>query len=104
MMKNKEVLENKNILTLKKMIIDFFKYDKVKIVLFGSRARGDNYVFSDVDIGIMPYGKLDRGKITLLREKIENLNIPYRVEIVSFMEVSKEFKQEALKEAVIWKD
>jgi predicted nucleotidyltransferase len=97
MMKNKEVLENKNILTLKKMIIDFFKYDKVKIVLFGSRARGDNYVFSDVDIGIMPYGKLDRGKITLLREKIENLNIPYRVEIVSFMEVSKEFKQEALK-------
>jgi len=86
------------------MIIDFFKYDKVKVALFGSRARGDNYVFSDVDIGIMPYGKLDRGRITLLREKTENMNIPYRVEIVNFMEVSKEFKEEALKEAVIWKD
>ena len=103
-MKNKEVLENKNILALKKMIIDFFKNERVKIVLFGSRARGDNCVFSDVDIGIMPYGKLERGKITLLREKIEDLNIPYKVEIVNFLEVSKEFQQEALKEAVIWKD
>jgi len=96
--------ENKYILMLKKVIIDFFKYDKVKIFLFGSRARGDDYIFSDIDIGIIPYEKFDGKKITLLKEKIENLNIPYKVEIVNFMEVSKEFKQEALKRIVIWKD
>ena len=104
MMNSKEVAENKNILTLRKLIIDFFKHDNVKVVLFGSRARGDNNVFSDVDIGFIPFGELDKGKITLLKEKIDNLNIPYKVESVNFMEVSKEFKQEALKEAVTWKD
>ena len=98
-----EVLENKYILKLKKMVIDFLKYDKVKIILFGSRARGDNYISSDIDIGIIPYGKFEGEKITLLKEKIENLNIPYKVEIVNLMEVSKKFKQEALKKVVIWK-
>lgn len=96
--------ENKYILKLKKMVIDFFKYDRVKIVLFGSRARGENYISSDVDIGIIPYGEFEGEKITLLKEKIEDLNIPYKVEIVNFMEVSKEFKQEALKDVMIWKD
>jgi len=35
------VSENKYILKLKELIIDFLKYDNVKVVLFGSRARGD---------------------------------------------------------------
>ena len=104
MMESKEVIENKYIWKLKEIVIEFLKYDKVKVILFGSRARGDNYISSDIDIGIIPYGKFDDKKITLLKEKTENLNIPYKVEIVNFMEVSKEFKQEALKKVVIWKD
>jgi len=104
MMESKEVIENKYIWKLKEIVMEFLKYDKVKVILFGSRARGDNYISSDVDIGIIPYGKFDDKKITLLKEKTENLNIPYKVEIVNFMEVSKEFKQEALKKVVIWKD
>jgi len=103
-MESKEVIENKYIWKLKEIVMEFLKYDKVKVILFGSRARGDNYISSDIDIGIIPYGKFDDKKITLLKEKTENLNIPYKVEIVNFMEVSKEFKQEALKKVVIWKD
>jgi len=97
-------MNNKYTSKLKKMVINFFKYDNVKIVLFGSRARGDNCISSDVDIGIIPYEKFEDKKITLLKEKIENSNIPYKVEIVNFMQVSREFKQEALKKVVIWKD
>ena len=104
MKRSEKVLENKYIVKLRKSIIDFFRHDRVKIVLFGSRARGDNSVFSDVDIGVIPAGELNRRRITLLQEKIEELNIPYKVEIVNLSEVSDEFKQEALKEAVIWKD
>jgi predicted nucleotidyltransferase len=104
MMQNREVSENKYILKLKKEIIDFLKNDNVKIVLFGSRARGDNYISSDVDIGIMPYGKFDEKKITLLKANVENLNIPYKVEIVDLSGVSESFRKESLKEAVVWKD
>lgn len=97
-------MESKYILELKKIIMNLFKDDNVKVILFGSRARKDNYIFSDVDIGILPLGKIDRRKIVRLEEKIENSNIPYKVEIVDFSEVSPKFKREALKEAIVWKD
>ena len=96
--------ENKYILKLKELIIDFLKYDNVKVVLFGSRARGDNYISSDVDIGIIPQEKFAKNKITLLKENVENLNIPYKVEIVDFSEVSESFRKKSLKEAMVWKD
>jgi len=88
---------------LKKNVVDFLKDEQVKIVLFGSRARKKNQIFSDVDIGLIPSGKLNEKKITLLKEMIENSNIPYKVEFVNFNETGKDFKNEALKEAKIWK-
>lgn len=96
--------ENKHILKLKEIIIGLLKNEDVKIVLFGSRARKDDYICSDVDIGIIPYGKIEEKKITLLKEKIEDINIPYKVEIVDFRDVSEDFKNLALKDAIVWKD
>jgi len=94
----------KNEKELKRIVLDFFKEDKIKIVLFGSRARGSNYVSSDVDIGIIPPKKIDSKKIMLLNEKIEKMNMPYKVEIVNLSETSRSFRDEVLKEAVVWKD
>ncbi|MBI2470577.1 MAG: nucleotidyltransferase domain-containing protein [Planctomycetes bacterium] len=89
---------------VKEVVITFLKDEKVKIILFGSRARGDNNKCSDVDIGIIPIGKFNDERIILLKQKIENLNIPYKVELVNLSEVSIEFKREAMKDAVVWKD
>jgi len=94
----------KNEKKLKRIVLDFFKGDKIKVVLFGSRARGNNYISSDVDIGIVPFGKIDSKRITLLNEKIEELNMPYKIEIVNLSETSCNFRDEVLKEAVVWKD
>ncbi len=89
---------------LKEVLLSFLKGEDVKVVLFGSRARGDFVSTSDIDVGIIIGESVDRKKIILLREYIEELNIPYKVEIVDFSMVSEEFKQMALKEAVVWKD
>jgi predicted nucleotidyltransferase len=72
--------ENKYILEIKKTVIALLKDEKVKVMLFGSRARGNNYPYSDVDVGILPTGKFDEKKLTLLKETIENLPIPYKIE------------------------
>ena len=96
-------MENKNIVRIKQVVTDYFKDDDVKILLFGSRARKDNHAVSDVDIGIIPDGKNIERKISVLKEKIEGLNIPYKIEIVNLAEVSADFKKQALKDAVIWK-
>ena len=95
---------NKYLLQLKDLVLDILKNEKVKIFLFGSRARGDNFTASDVDIGYIPKDNFDERKIILLKDKIENSTIPYKVEILNFNDVSEEFKQEALKDIEIWKE
>lgn len=96
--------ENKCLSEIKKVVTDSLRTEMVKIFLFGSRARKDGHATSDIDIGILPYAKFNERKLTLLREKIENLNFPYKIEIVNLAETSEDFKKEALKEAVVWKD
>ena len=97
-------MNNKYINTLKEVFNQYLANEKVKIFLFGSRARKSNYPFSDIDIGIIPYGKIDENKLTLIKEKIENSNIPYKVEIINFNNTSEDFRKEALKDIEIWKD
>lgn len=97
-------MNNKYLDILKKLVLTSLKDEKIKIILFGSRARGDNNTRSDVDIGLIPYGNINAKKITLLKEKIEDLNIPYKIEVVDFSETSESFKKEAMRKAVIWKD
>lgn len=97
-------MNNKYLSELRDLVLNELKNEKVKIFIFGSRAREDNYQASDVDIGYIPYDKFDDKKITMLKYKLENSNIPYKVEIVNFNNVSEEFKQEALKDIEIWKD
>lgn len=89
---------------VKRATLELFGAEKVKIVLFGSRARKNNHATSDIDIGLIPLDKLNKRKKVALEEKIEELNIPYKIEIVDFSETSDNFRQEAMKGAIVWKD
>lgn len=88
---------------IKEIINNFIQEEDVKIFLFGSRARGDNISTSDVDIGIIYGPDFNKGKISLLRESLEESNIPYHVEIVDLNNVSSKFRNSVLKEAILWK-
>lgn len=94
----------KSIRDLKSLIIEFFKEENVIVILFGSRARGDYNRVSDIDIGILPENRLDRKKLVLLKEKIDNLNFPYTVDVVDLSRVSEAFREKALREGIIWKN
>ena len=89
---------------LRNLSLLIFKNEPVKIILFGSRARGDNQLTSDADIGIIPQEGSCAKEVTLLREKIEQSNIPFKVDVVNLKETSEDFYNEAVKEAVVWKE
>ncbi len=93
----------KSIQDLKSLVFETLKEENVTIILFGSRARGDFSQVSDIDIGILPGKNFDRKKLVFLKEKIENLNIPYTVDVVDLSRVSKIFKKKALREGIVWK-
>jgi len=87
------------------MIIELFKETLnpgVKAYLFGSSVREDYKKFSDIDIALE---NADSKAITLLKYKLEDLNIPYKVEIIDLSKASERFKKEIFKNGVlIWKN
>lgn len=94
---------SKSIQDLKSLVFETLKEENVTVVLFGSRAREDFNQVSDIDIGILPGKNFDRRKLNLLKDRIEDLNIPYTVDIVDLSRVSEDFKEKALREGVVWK-
>jgi len=46
------IVNSASIHNLKEHVLEFLGRENIKIVVFGSRARGNNITFSDVDIGI----------------------------------------------------
>jgi predicted nucleotidyltransferase len=87
------------------MIIELFKETLnpgVKAYLFGSSVREDYKKFSDIDIALE---NADSKAITLLKYKLEDLNFPYKVEIIDLSKTSEKFKEEIFKNGVlIWKN
>ena len=103
-MKSKTTVYESSLELLKSVIKDVFKGEHVTVILFGSRARGDYLQTSDLDIGILPGKDMNKNKITLFREKIENSNVPYKVDLIDLSQTSKEFTDKVLEEGVlIWK-
>lgn len=97
-------MENKYLIELKTLLHNLAKSRNIGIYLFGSRARGDSLASSDVDIAIIPNNEIDSVEIAFWREKIEDSNIPYHVELVNLNEVTDDFKKEIMKDAVAWND
>lgn len=78
------------------------KYDVVeKAVIFGSRARGDYKKTSDIDIAL--FGEdLTHTINTKIFYEIDELYMPYKVDLINFNTLSKENKirENILKEGV----
>ncbi|MFT5206781.1 MAG: putative nucleotidyltransferase [Candidatus Omnitrophota bacterium] len=96
--------ENQYVNEIRDEVLLALEKQPVRVFLFGSRARSDHNRTSDVDIGLMPRSGFDMHCITQLKYKLETINTPYKVEVVNFDEVSEDFKREALKDIVLWKD
>ena len=103
-MKSESTIYERSLELLKGMAKDVFEGEDVMVVLFGSRARGDYLETSDMDVGILPKGRINKDKIALFRERIENSNIPYKVDIVDLSQTSRKFADQVLKEGLLlWK-
>ena len=88
---------------IKQNVLSELAGENVAIVLFGSAAIGNETDASDVDIAIIPKGIVNRAVLSRVREKVEELTVPYLVDIVDFSMVSESFKNNALAHAIWWR-
>ncbi|KKQ66187.1 MAG: hypothetical protein A3F95_02755 [Candidatus Nealsonbacteria bacterium RIFCSPLOWO2_12_FULL_39_31] len=82
----------KEILEIVGKRLDLKKY---KVFFFGSRVSGDNFPKSDIDIGIEGLNPIPFETISEIKEKIDNLPILYRIDIIDFQNVDKDFYEVA---------
>jgi predicted nucleotidyltransferase len=63
----------------------------LKAYIFGSRAIGKNRINSDIDIALKSKDtELDK-KIYILKDRLEESNLPYKVDIVNWNRILKEY-------------
>ena len=90
----------------KEKLIGFLNvlFPGIKIILFGSRARGNFKERSDYDLALDIGRKITRLELAQAENVIEALNIPQTIEFVDIHAVPEEMKTNILKEGIVWRD
>lgn len=79
-------------------------FPEAKIILFGSRARGDARPSSDVDIALDTGQKIHRLDIAQALNIVEALNIPEKIDIVDYRSVPEAMQKYIDRDGVLWSD
>ena len=96
-MKREEVLQQ-----VRSVVASVAEQANVQVYLFGSWARGEERVTSDIDLAIE--GEDASEMAMQVREALEESNIPYRVDVVNLVEASPALLANVRKEGILWKD
>ncbi len=72
------------------------------VYLFGSRARNTHRQGADIDLAVDAGKKVDLNTILNIKADIEETTIPLFVDVVDIHAISNDFKEEILKDKIIW--
>ena len=73
-----------------------------RLILFGSRARGDAHPGSDIDIAVAAGQPLPREVLAAARECLEESSLPFRVDLVDLAGADPELAAAVSREGVPW--
>lgn len=76
---------------------------QAKIYLYGSRARGTNSEWSDIDIALDAGEPIYRLNMAEVRDILEASNIPYKVDVIDLNSVSESLRHAIERDKVLWK-
>ncbi len=81
---------------IKRIIYSFIDSSQYRVFVFGSRAAGKAKRYSDYDIGIIGKKPLPSKTKVLIEEALEESDLPFKVDVVDFSQLSPGFKEVAL--------
>ena len=89
---------------LRRMVLDALGDHDAEVWLFGSCAHGKVRNASDIDIGVLPHGRLPSGFFANLETDIEESEIPYHVDLVGLSSVPAAWLETIRHEGVKWRE
>jgi predicted nucleotidyltransferase len=75
----------------------------VRVYLFGSSVTGRVRRSSDIDVAIEPRGILPAALLAELRERLEESEVPYDVDVVDLSVASPEIRASVEREGLLWR-
>ncbi|MBI2603218.1 MAG: nucleotidyltransferase domain-containing protein [Deltaproteobacteria bacterium] len=63
-----------------------------EVLVFGSRTKGTHKPFSDIDICLKGAQALPRSLLADLRGQLEECDLPYKVDLIDYHQVSDGFR------------
>lgn|SRR3990167_10027431 len=75
-----------------------------KIYLYGSFARSNQRSWSDIDLALELNGKIDFVRIGEIKDVLNASSVPFKFDVVDINAVSKDIREQILKDRVIWKN
>ena len=88
----------------KDYILENLKELDCKIFIYGSRARGTNHRWSDLDIGIIPQNDKPIPLLDIQHWLNYESIIPFKIDVVDFSTADEKFKKHALETIIWWKE
>ena len=85
------------------IVLDELDAADVRVYLFGSCATGSLRPTSDIDVAVEPLHGSPSPSLATLRERLEDSDVPYDVDIVDLSTVSPAFSQRVRREGIVWK-
>ncbi len=74
-----------------------------KVILYGSRARGDDTAGSDIDIALDSGTRIEDRILSNIVYALEESSLPIKFDLVDFTAVSDALKKDILHDGVPWK-
>jgi predicted nucleotidyltransferase len=87
---------------VKQIVLKHIPKDNFAVFLFGSRAAGNANPLSEIYVGILGLEPLPTLIKADLETALEESIVPYKIDLIDFYQVDKDFKKEALNTTQIW--
>jgi predicted nucleotidyltransferase len=88
---------------VREIVLDVFGQEDARVYLFGSCATGLLRPSSDIDVAIDPRRRLASASFATLRERLEESDVPYDVDVVDLSTAPSEFANRVRREGIVWK-
>ncbi len=90
---------------VRRLVLGYLRPWRVRVWLFGSRARGDASPRSDIDIALLPEDEaLPVDWLATLRERLEESHVPWHVDVVDLRVADPALRRAVEREGILWSD
>ena len=95
---------NRDLEETRRLVLQGLRGTGARVYLFGSWAKGNASRGSDIDVAVLGGQPVLPWVLGEIRERLEESNVLYPVDLVDLSSSSSAFREKVLAEGILWSD